>query len=171
MKSRRRFLTLSAAGVMGTGISGCNLENAKEQDQAICETLNRELVKPVLNKSLFQDPVIIESLELLVKDNNFICKVQASSGAIGYSISNNMQMISLYPIFIHRLQPFFIGKEASDIENLLDQVYVFKSNYKLQNLALWVPLATIEFAILDMLGRISGKSMGALIGNINNPAY
>ena len=39
----------------------------------------------------------------------------------------------------------------------------------MQNLALWVPLATIEFAILDMLGKIAGKSIGQLIGDIHNP--
>jgi len=39
----------------------------------------------------------------------------------------------------------------------------------MQNLALWVPLATIEFAILDMLGKIAGKSTGQLIGTIHNP--
>jgi len=48
-------------------------------------------------------------------------------------------------------------------------VYVYQSNYKMQNLALWVPLATIEFAILDMMGRIAGKSIGQLIGEIYNP--
>jgi L-alanine-DL-glutamate epimerase-like enolase superfamily enzyme len=32
-----------------------------------------------------------------------------------------------------------------------------------------VPLATIEFAILDMLGRISNQSIGELIGEIHNP--
>ncbi len=35
-------------------------------------------------------------------------------------------------------------------------------------MALGVPLATIEFAILDMLGRIAGKSIGQLIGEIKN---
>ncbi len=70
-------------------------------------------------------------------------------------------MGSLYPIFIKRLQPYFIGKDARDLEDLLDGAHVFKSNYKLQNLALWVPLATIEFAILDLLvglpaGRLDG---------------
>ena len=29
-------------------------------------------------------------------------------------------------------------------------------------------MATIEFAILDLLGRIANKSMGALIGEIHN---
>ena len=68
-----------------------------------------------------------------------------------------------------RLQPFFLGKDARDLEALLEEVYVYQSNYKLQSLALWVPLATIEFAILDMLGRIANKSIGQLIGEIHNP--
>ena len=50
-------------------------------------------------------------------------------------------------------------------EELLEGVYVYRSNYKLQNLALWVPLATIEFAILDMLGIIADKPAGRLIGS------
>jgi len=77
-------------------------------------------------------------------------------------------MISLYPIFMNRLQPFFLGKDARNWEDLLDEVYVYKSNYKLQNLALWVPLATIEFAVLDLLGKIAGKSMGELIGSVHH---
>jgi L-alanine-DL-glutamate epimerase-like enolase superfamily enzyme len=78
-------------------------------------------------------------------------------------------MKSLWPVFINRLQPFFKGKDARDLELLLEEVYVYQSNYKMQNLALWVPLATIEFAILDMLGRIAQKSIGQLIGEISNP--
>ena len=32
-----------------------------------------------------------------------------------------------------------------------------------------MPLATIEFAILDLLGRIANKSIGQLIGDIHHP--
>jgi L-alanine-DL-glutamate epimerase-like enolase superfamily enzyme len=32
-----------------------------------------------------------------------------------------------------------------------------------------VPLATLEFAILDMLGKLTNKSIGQLIGKIHNP--
>ena len=67
------------------------------------------------------------------------------------------------------MQGYFLDKDARNLEELLEGVYVHKSNYKLQNLALWVPLATIEFAILDMLGRIAKKPMGALMGRIQNP--
>jgi len=69
---------------------------------------------------------------------------------------------------MNRIKPYFKGKDARDLEDLLEGVYVYQSNYKLQNLALWVPLATVEFAILDMLGHISGKSIGELIGTIHN---
>jgi len=36
-------------------------------------------------------------------------------------------------------------------------------------MAFGIPLATIEFAILDMLGRIANKSIGQLIGEIHHP--
>ena len=122
-----------------------------------------------LKRSFFSSPVIIESLELLRFNNSFLCRVKSKDGAVGISVANNDQMKSLYPVFINRLQPFFIGKDARNLEDLLDEVYVYQSNYKMQNLALWVPLATIEFAILDMLGRIAEKSIGQLIGEIHNP--
>ena len=43
---------------------------------------------------------------------------------------------------------------------------VTQSNYKLLGLALWVPVALVEFAILDMLGRITGKSLGEMLGGV-----
>jgi L-alanine-DL-glutamate epimerase-like enolase superfamily enzyme len=132
------------------------------------EKLDRILTMQVLKRDLFNSPVIIQSVELLRYKDNFICRVRSQDGAEGISISNNMQMIYLYPIHVLRVQPFFIGKDARDLENLLDEIYVHNSNYKLQNLALWIPVATIEFAILDMLGKISGKSIGELIGKIHN---
>ena len=51
----------------------------------------------------------------------------------------------------------------------MEEAYVFQSNYKFQSLALWVPMATIEFAILDLLGRIANQSIGQLIGEIHHP--
>ena len=77
-------------------------------------------------------------------------------------------MSSFYPVFVNKLQPYFIGKDARDLEALLEEVYVYQSNYKFQSYALWVPVATIEFAILDMLGRIAGKPIGELIGTVHH---
>jgi L-alanine-DL-glutamate epimerase-like enolase superfamily enzyme len=126
------------------------------------------LKQPVFKKELFPDPVIIDTLELLHYKDSYLCRVRAKSGAEGIAVGNTFQLDSLYPFFVRRLQPFFIGKDARDLENLLEASTVHESNYKLTGLALWVPLAVIEFAILDMFGRISGKSMGELIGEIHN---
>ena len=122
-----------------------------------------------LKRELFKTPVLIETLELLRLNNTFLCRVRSKDGAVGISGANNSQQRSLYPIHVNRLQPFFLGKDARDLESLLEEVYVHQSNYKLQSLALWVPLATIEFAILDMLGRIANTSMGRLFGEIHHP--
>lgn len=169
MKSNRREFfkktTLaSAGGILFSGQAQA-FGSLKSERYA---TLDKELSKPVLKRELFSEPVIIDSLELLRYQDNFLCRVRSKSGAEGISVSNNMQMVSLYPVFTRRLQPFFPGKDARNLEKLLDDVYVYQSNYKLQNLALWVPLATIEFAILDMLGKIAGKSMGELVGEIHH---
>ena len=131
--------------------------------------LDEVLKQPVLKRELFSSPVVIDTLELLRLNNNFLCRVRSKDGAEGISAANNSQQRSLFAIQVNRLQPFFIGKDARDLESLLEEVYVYESNYKLQSLALWVPLATIEFAILDMLGRIAKKSMGQLVGEIHNP--
>jgi len=131
--------------------------------------LDEILKKPVLKKELFSSPVIIETLELLRFNDSFLCHVRSKDGSEGWSISNNSQMKSFYSVFVNRLQPYFIGKDALALESLLEEVYVYQSNYKFQSLALWVPVATIEFAILDMLGRIAGKPIGQLIGDIHNP--
>lgn len=128
--------------------------------------LDEIIARPVLKTGFFSQPVVVDKLELLEADGNFLCRVVSTDGAEGISVSNNMQMISLYPIFVKRLQPFFKGKDLRNWEQLLEEVYVYQSNYKLQNLALWVPLATIEFAVMDLLGRMAGKSIGELIGTI-----
>lgn len=166
--NRRRFIASVATGAAGLGLTSCAEQVSGSNQVEPYSTVDRELNRQILDKGQFPDPLIIKSLELRVKDGNYICMVRTTSGSAGYCVSNNMQMMSLYPIFTNRLQPFFIGKDARDIEDLLTEVYVYQSNYKLQSLALWVPLATIEFAVLDLLGRVAGKSMGALIGDIHN---
>jgi len=129
--------------------------------------LEEILSSPILDTSLIPKPVIIDTIELLRYKDNFICRVRSTDGAEGLSVSNNMHMVTLYPIFLHRIRPVFLGKDAVQLEQLIEEAYVYHSNYKLQSLAIWVPLATLEFAILDMLGRIAGRSMGELIGTIH----
>lgn len=175
MKTNRRafletaLLTGTITGLAGSCCAAVKAEQPPTSGAVHYPQLDRVLAQPVLKKELFAEPVIIEKLELLRYQDNFICRVRSSEGGTGLSVSNNAQMKSLYPIFTNRLQHFFIGKDARELEDLLDGVYLHESNYKLQNLALWVPLATIEFAILDLLGQISQLPIGRLIGEIHQP--
>jgi L-alanine-DL-glutamate epimerase-like enolase superfamily enzyme len=167
MSDRRKFIATTLAGGIAASVApvfSLASENQKEKYSKLDEIIR----KPILKKDLFSSPVIIDTIDLLRYKNSFLCKVRSKDGAVGISVGNNDQMKSLYPIFVTRLQPFFIGKDARNLEQLIEEVYVYQSNYKMQSLALWVPLATIEFAILDMLGQISGRSMGQLIGEIHN---
>jgi len=166
--NRRNFLKSATIVTAGSvSMQSCKIQSSNQPvDYSMLDNI---INTPIFKKELFPNPVIIETLELLRYEDNFLCRVRSKDGAVGVSVSNNDQMKSLYPIFTHRLQPLFLGKDARDWEALLDEVYVYQSNYKLQNLALWVPLATIEFAVLDMLGRIADKSIGELIGEICHP--
>jgi L-alanine-DL-glutamate epimerase-like enolase superfamily enzyme len=174
--NRRDFLTTALVGGLAASLpltsSASENQNAKSTDRSVQTDYSKFdaiLKQPVLKKNLFTSPVIIESVELLRYKDKFLCRVRSTDGAEGYSAGNSLQLKSLYPIFVSRLQPFFKGKDARDLDKLLEEVYVYGNNYKMQSLALWVPLATIEFAILDMLGHIADKSIGQLIGEIHNP--
>jgi L-alanine-DL-glutamate epimerase-like enolase superfamily enzyme len=163
----------SVAGSLGgTGLLTGKVQGSpktKSTDvQDIYDQLDAILGQPVLKKELFPEPVIIESLELLRYKRSYLCRVRSSDGAEGISVSHS-SMDMLYPIFLNALQPFFIKKDARDLDLLLEKAYIYRLNFRLSGLALGIPLATIEFAILDMLGRIANKSMGQLIGDIHNP--
>lgn len=171
--SRRRFLKTTASGtLLGSLVAtGCLPGSATGAGPTSSHyaALDAALARPVLRRTWFKEPLLIESIDLLHHEGSFLCRVRTREGAEGLCVSNNYQMQYLYPIFLKRIAPFFVGKDARDWEALQEEVYVYKSNYKLQNLALWVPLATLEFAILDLLGQVAGQPMGALLGEIHHP--
>src|SRR3984957_8447684 len=127
--------------------------------------LDAVLKEPVFKRSLFPDPVIIESIELLLYKKQYLCRIRSKDGHEGISISNAQQMEVLYPMFVKHIAPFFIGKDARDIEDLIPAVTVYENNYKAQSLAIWVPMSTLEFAILDMFGKMAKLPIGLLISD------
>ena len=129
--------------------------------------LDEILKQPVLKRELFKSPVIIQTLELLRYRDSFLCRVRSRDGAEGLSVGHS-GLNALYPIFTHNLHPFFIGKDARDLDLLLEKVFIYGFNFRFNGISLGTPLATIEFAILDMLGRVAGKPMGELIGDIQH---
>lgn len=159
--NRRRFL----AGAMPPALAvSCRKQPVAAGPAP--EALDQAAAKPVLRLDGLTSPVIIESIRLLKKDKEYFVHVRSKDGAEGVSLPNPPRADYLHPILNQLVIPFFIGKDARDLENLLWELYRWRDNYKLYGLALWSPQAWVEFAILDMLGRIAGKPMGALIGDV-----
>ena len=170
--NRRKFIKTSIAGSLAATLPlhsyGSASVQIPEKIKSNYVKLDEVLKKPVFKREFFSTPVIIDTLELLRYKNSFLCRVRSKDGAEGISIGHSGQLRSLYPIFTNLLQPFFINKDARDLDLLIEKVYIYQLNFRLSGMALGVPLATIEFAILDMMGRISKKPMGQLIGDIHN---
>lgn len=166
--NRRSFLTASTAGAVAAFAPRAAEAAAPPAVAARYRKIDDAMRQPVLKKALFTSPVVIDTVELLRLGRNFICRVRSRDGAEGISVAHS-SMSTFFPIFLRNLQPFFIGKDARELDLILEKVYIFGFNFRLNGIALGLPLATIEFAILDMLGRIARKPVGQLIGDIHNP--
>jgi L-alanine-DL-glutamate epimerase-like enolase superfamily enzyme len=166
--SRRGFLTsaVGATAWLASANAGNRVPKKEISVGPSGQDLDRAAAAPVLKRDGLKSPVIIESIRLLKKDAEYFVHVRSKDGAEGVSLTNPPRAEYLDKILNQLVIPFFIGKDARDLEDLLWELYRWKDNYKLYGLALWSPQAWVEFAILDMLGRVAGKPMGALLGEI-----
>lgn len=169
--SRRQFVKTNLLGGLAasslSALGAVSIRPGEESYNPRYAKLDEVLRQPVLKRELFTSPVIIDSLELLRYRDSFLCRVRSRDGAEGVSVGHS-ELSSLYPIFVHKLRPFFMGKDARDLDLLLERVFVYGFNFRFNGISLGTPLATIEFAILDLLGRLAGKPMGQLLGEVRH---
>lgn len=163
MTINRRQMIQAALGVSTTAFMSGTAE-ATSNEKVDVGDLEQAAAAPILKGELFSSPITIESIELLKDDRDVFVRVRSTDGAEGISVTNGRERY-LAPVFKQLVIPYFLGKDARDLERHLWEVYRFRSNYKMQGLALWCPIAWVEFAILDMLGRIARKPIGALLGD------
>ena len=164
----RRSLMTSVLGASAAALAAQTRTETKKAPKTRPNPLelDRAAARPVLKTDGLTSPVIIDSIRLLKKDKDYIVHVRSKDGAEGVSITNPPRAEYLDHVLKQLIVPFFIGKDARDLDKLLRELYRFNSNYKMYGLALWCPQAWVEFAILDMLGRIANKPMGAMLGNV-----
>lgn len=162
--TRRAFLrgSLGAAIAAPAAVGVAAGADPREVDQKIREAAEA----PVLTLDGLERPVKIAAMELLRNRRNFVVRVRTADGGEGLGVPNAMHLVHTYPIFLNRVAPFFVGKDARRLEPLLWDLYRHDDNYKYQGLALWVCVAAAEMAILDLLGKLSGKFVGDLIGGV-----
>ena len=165
--NRRHFFELTASTGLLSILQGCQSTPGKpravsNRSQVTLEELEKAAGAPVLQLDGLSSPLVVQSIELLRKGREYFVRVRSKDGAEGIAVTNSRAEY-LYPILNKLVIPYFIGKDARDLESHLFGLYRYSSNYKLQGLALWCPLAWVEFAILDLMGRITGKSIGQLV--------
>ncbi len=160
MPNRRTFLKSSLGFCAITPVSKSTEGSAS---QPIIPRLDAAAARTILKMDNFRSPVKIDKIELFRSGNLHFVRSISTDGAVGIGVTNSRAHY-LYPILEQRVIPYFIGKDARHLEQLIDGVYVYQSNYKLSGLALWNCVAWVEFSLLDMLGKIANKHVGELFG-------
>ncbi len=166
--NRRKFLEYTAGSAALSFTTGCGQKSPDASSAAFSpsvEDLEKAAATPVLGLDGVTAPVIIDSIRLLKKGREYFVHVRSKDGAEGVSLDNGRASY-LGPILEELIVPYFLGKDARDLENHLWELYRHDSNYKMQGLVFWSAQAWVEFAILDMLGRIANKSIGELLGGV-----
>jgi len=170
MQTRRNFLT-KAGAALGMSIVGASgvMGAIGRQDVKTGPSAVEDVIAgygPFVRKELFDGPVLIESMELLERDGNWFVRVRSTEGAEGIAVSHSTRISISHPVFNQIVASFFIGKDARDLDTLLDRLYMKGANYKMQGQLLWVSVASAEFAILDLLGKVAKVSAADLLGGL-----
>ncbi len=160
--SRRAFFKYSALWGLGT-VWGPSLRACPEDEISDWSAM---IKAPILRKSLIPTPCVIHSIELLQLAGQYLVRVRTTDGAEGLAAANPMTMQLCYPIFLQRVVPVFVGKDAREWEVLQEELYVHQSNYKWQGLPFWSSVAALEFAVLDLLGKVAQLPVGQLLGEV-----
>jgi L-alanine-DL-glutamate epimerase-like enolase superfamily enzyme len=169
--SRRAILAGGAAAgacalARTLGADGESPSAVQDARRALAAKLRDACAAPVLQRALFPRPVTIEAVELLRSGRFFLVRARSRDGSVGLAEGHADVLRSAHPILVQRVAPYFAGKDARDLDSLIDGVYVHNSNYKWQGLPFWACVASVELAILDLLGQVSGRPLGGLFGGV-----
>ena len=148
MPVRRRTFIGATAALIGSAASHRSF--AQQPFRLSEEKLSEIAAKPIHRIDNLAKPVVIDSLELLKNGLTYVSRVRTTDGAEGLAVANEARLSELYPVFVRRIAPFFVGKDARRLETLLVELYRHASSYKLQGIGLWAPQAAAEMAILDL---------------------
>lgn len=160
---RREFLYTTSAALAATGF-GLRCGWAGEVDPV-------GPFEPVFQRELLSGPVVIDSLDLFTRDGNWFVRARSRDSAEGWAVSHPSLMGLCYPVFLKVVAQYLLGKDARDLEQLVDGVYLSGSHYKMQGQLFWVAVATAEFALLDLLGKTAKRSAAEMLGGIRRQKF
>jgi L-alanine-DL-glutamate epimerase-like enolase superfamily enzyme len=164
---RRTFLKQgAAASAVGAIVPALVTAQSKDRTNDLAAKLAAAMTAPILRTELFKKPIKLASIELLKNGKHFLIRARSTDGAEGLAGGHDSVLETTYPILLKRVAPYFVGKDARELEELIHGVYLRDSNYKWQGLPFWVCVAGVELAVLDLLGKVANKPLGELLGGV-----
>ena len=156
--TRRNFLKMVALA------GGASWLRAAFASSPTADDLARIADQPVLDTSFLKREVNVASVELLKNGRVFLIRTRSTDGVEAVTVPNPARMALMHPLFLRQVAPFFVGKDARELERWLWDVYRRDSNYKLQGLALWVCVAAIEMALLELMAQTAQRPLADFFG-------
>lgn len=169
---RRELLRFGGAMAGAAGLSACasapDASGGTAGGDAVAARqarLRDVAAMPVLRTDRLPEPVVIESIDVLQRDGQYLVRVRDRDGAEGWTLTNSNQFPYFWRILTGRIAPSFIGRDARELETLQAEAYRAKSNYKMQGLPFWSCMARLELALLDLMGKRTGLPIHQLLGD------
>jgi L-alanine-DL-glutamate epimerase-like enolase superfamily enzyme len=155
---RRVFCGLIMSGIPGLVLSS-NLDISK-----VYPNESSHYPDPILDTHKWiHSPVVIQSIEVKEAYGQKFLIVTSNEGQKGITILN-FRMEYFMPVLEKLLIPFFLNRDARDIEEILDQIAHERTVYKYSGIPLFNPLGHIEIAVLDLLGKTAGMPSSDFFG-------
>lgn len=114
-------------------------------------------------EACYPSPIIIESIQAFRYADVYLVRATSREGVVGIATCNARAQYFI-PMLKDLVIPAFLGQDARELESLVNRVYVYRNNYKYQGTPFWNCVAYVEAALFDLLGQVTGKSVGELIG-------
>ena len=87
------------------------------------EELENAAKAPILPLEDLNSPLVVESIQLLRKGQEYLVHIRSTAGSEGISVTNS-HVEQLYPILNQRVIPYFIGKDVRGLEGHLFELYI-----------------------------------------------
>jgi L-alanine-DL-glutamate epimerase-like enolase superfamily enzyme len=158
MQTNRRIFLQKAAYATCTFAAAPYISWAKSSSWAA------GLSMPDLHKEI-HSPVKIASIEVLKTQGELFIRSTSSDGVTGITMANQ-RMEYLIPILQGLVAPSFVGKDARDLVQLVDEVYKDGRNYKYAGMPFSNCVGHVELSLWDMLGKIANKPARQFFGKV-----
>ena len=123
-----------------------------------------EMDAPILRTDFLPRPVVVASIELLRNGKTFVLRTRSTDEVEAITVPNSDRIANVYPLLLRQVIPVFLNRDARELETILWDCYRHKDNYKYQGLALWVCVAAVEMAMLELLGQTAQRPVADFFG-------